>query len=380
MEDAAFIQVVLQLLTAGIEGPQFVFFLLPVLVFGPFEELAVPLVIERLVLFVPLPSIQEVVNLLLPGPDLSKLPAEGSALLIDGENPVFEVLRGDDAVLLQIEEKPGRLLQLVCPSRIGPGTTVPIFQIRSDKVGNGGLRFLRDFSLEFINPLCQGFQAGFDLLHHSVDTPNPSVLFTLLSADALPLHCPNGGSLVDRGNLVGPLPFIGQTADAGVQSVRGKMGIVDLRPGIAPLFQRFGTAPICRGNRIEGILADPVQPIRPSLLGTPLPVGIDGPNGTEEMDVGVRCASFLGFGEVNGVVGNHRLRHKILQDELPCDGKVFLHGEFILKGEVKAVGKLGLGMLLHLLNGIPEGLPVCVLPGTWGGKRTSLNTRPFFLV
>ena len=72
---------------------------------------------------------------------------------------------------------------------------------------------------------------------------------------------------------------------------------------------------------------------------------------------------------VYGEVCYHATAHKLLQQKLPCKGDVLLHGEFVLQSNVKTVCKLCFFSTLGFLNGIPEGLPVCIFRRGMGRQQ-----------
>ena len=71
------------------------------------------------------------------------------------------------------------------------------------------------------------------------------------------------------------------------------------------------------------------------------------------MEVGIIDASFLTIWLVNGEVHHHTTADKMLGEKLSCKGDIFFLGKFILKGNIKAVGKLRFLSFLHFFNGVP---------------------------
>ena len=78
------------------------------------------------------------------------------------------------------------------------------------------------------------------------------------------------------------------------------------------------------------------------------------------MEVRVLDTAVLSVWLVYGKIHYHTTAHKLLQQKLPCQGDVLLHGKLVLQGNVKTVCKLGFLPALGLLYGIPEGFPVCI--------------------
>ena len=58
------------------------------------------------------------------------------------------------------------------------------------------------------------------------------------------------------------------------------------------------------------------------------------------MKVRIGNAAVIFVWRVNGKVHYHAPAHKVLQQKLPCQSDVLLHGKLILQGNVKAVCKL----------------------------------------
>ena len=71
------------------------------------------------------------------------------------------------------------------------------------------------------------------------------------------------------------------------------------------------------------------------------------------MEVWVIDAAFFSLWFVNGEVHHHATADKMLGEELSGKGNVFFLGKFILKGNIKAVGKLRFLSFLHFSNGVP---------------------------
>ncbi len=64
---------------------------------------------------------------------------------------------------------------------------------------------------------------------------------------------------------------------------------------------------------------------------------------------------------VDSVIHDHAPADKLFQTKLPCKGDILVKRKFVLQGNIKAVRKLGLGVLLRFLHGVPEVLAVCIL-------------------
>ncbi len=79
----------------------------------------------------------------------------------------------------------------------------------------------------------------------------------------------------------------------------------------------------------------------------------NGTDGTHDMKMRIRNAAVLLIGRVNGGVHYYATAHKVLQQKLPCQSDVLLHGKLILQGNVKAVGKLRFLPTLGFLYGVP---------------------------
>ena len=87
------------------------------------------------------------------------------------------------------------------------------------------------------------------------------------------------------------------------------------------------------------------------------------------MKVRIGNAAVLFVWRVNGKVHYHAPAHKVLQQELPCQSDVFLHGKLVLQGNVKAVRKLRFLSTLGFLDRVPEGFTVCILRWCMGRQQ-----------
>ena len=145
-------------------------------------------------------------------------------------------------------------------------------------------------------------------------------------------------------------------------------GPVDVAgPFLPPVPERLFLAPIGGGDGVEhGIpglvqnpVAVPVQRIDAVLLRAPFAALVDGPDRAEDVKVRIGDAAALRLRGVNGEVHDHALTDKLLRQEATGQGDVFLDAQFVLQGDVVAVGKLGLRVFLRPLHGVPKRLPVC---------------------
>ena len=71
------------------------------------------------------------------------------------------------------------------------------------------------------------------------------------------------------------------------------------------------------------------------------------------MEVGVGDTSVPLVRLVNSEVRYHAPAHKLLRHKLSCKGDVFFQRKFVLQGNIKTICKLGFGVLLYFLNGVP---------------------------
>ena len=107
-----------------------------------------------------------------------------------------------------------------------------------------------------------------------------------------------------------------------------------------------------------------VQHIFPPLLVAPSAVFVQRANGTHDMKVRIGNVDVLLVGRMNSKVHHHLSAHKVLQQKLPCQSDILLHGKLVLQGNVKAVRKLRFLPTLGFLHGVPERFAVCVF---WRG-------------
>ena len=87
------------------------------------------------------------------------------------------------------------------------------------------------------------------------------------------------------------------------------------------------------------------------------------------MEVGIGNAAILLVGRMNSEVHDHAPAHKLLQQKLPCETDVLLHGKLVLQGNIKAVCKLGFLSTLRFFHGVPERFPVSVFRRGVGGQQ-----------
>ena len=80
---------------------------------------------------------------------------------------------------------------------------------------------------------------------------------------------------------------------------------------------------------------------------------LDGTDGTQEVKVRIVDAAFFFLRFMNGEVHHHATADEMPGEELSGKGNVFFLGKFVLKGNVKAVGKLCLLSFLNFFNGVP---------------------------
>lgn len=104
-----------------------------------------------------------------------------------------------------------------------------------------------------------------------------------------------------------------------------------------------------------------VQHIFPPLLIAPSAVFVQRADWTHDVKVGIGNATVLFVGRVNGKVHHHAPAHKALQQKLPCQSDVLLHGKLVLRGNIKAVRKLRFLSALGFFHGVPERFTVCIL-------------------
>ena len=101
-----------------------------------------------------------------------------------------------------------------------------------------------------------------------------------------------------------------------------------------------------------------IKDIFPPLFLSPCTIRIQGAHGCHYMEMWVGDTALFLVRGVKGKVGNHTICHKLLLHKLPRQLYIFFHRQFILHSNVKRIGKLGFGVLLTFLHGVPEGCPV----------------------
>ena len=80
-------------------------------------------------------------------------------------------------------------------------------------------------------------------------------------------------------------------------------------------------------------------------------------------------AAVLAVRLMHGEVYHHTPAHKIVQQKLPCQSDVLLHGKLVLQGNIKAVCELGFLSTLGFLHGVPERFSVCILRWCMGWQK-----------
>ena len=102
--------------------------------------------------------------------------------------------------------------------------------IQHGRLGLGKLGFY------VLQPADQRGDFLFCLPQQRVGFPNETVEIALVGADALCLHCPDGGTFVLRGDLLHALTGKAAMVDATVKALFGKLGIAHLSPCMPPGF------------------------------------------------------------------------------------------------------------------------------------------------
>ena len=87
------------------------------------------------------------------------------------------------------------------------------------------------------------------------------------------------------------------------------------------------------------------------------------------MKVQIGDTAVLFVWRVNGKVHHHAPAHKVLQQKLPRQSDVPLHGKLVLQGNVKAVRKLRFLATLGFFDRIPESFSVCILRRCMGWQK-----------
>ena len=191
---------------------------------------------------------------------------------------------------------------------------------------------------------------------------------------------------MDGRQEVKSLPLIAAVVDTDIKPFLGKLGVAHISPCLSPVFQRFRVSPVSGGNSVKEELAVLVSDTVPVLVQTidtvlfeaPCPVLVHGTDRAEKMEVGVRCAAFLGLFLVKCHIYRHAPAHKVVQQKFPCQSDIFLKGKLILQGNFKAVCKLGFLAMLGVFYGVPEGFPVGKFPRSMG-RQENFGTDDAFL-
>ena len=177
--------------------------------------------------------------------------------------------------------------------------------------------------------------------------------------------------------LFNALSFIAAVVDPAIQTFLRKLRVAQISPRLPPMLQGFRTAPIGGRHSVEYIVAclipDAltmlVQHIFPPLLVAPSAVFVQRANGTHDMKVRIGNANVLLVGRMNSKVHHHPSAHKVLQQKLPCQSDVLLHGKLVLQGNIEAVGKLRFLSALSFFNRVPKRFAVCVFRRCVGRQK-----------
>ena len=233
----------------------------------------------------------------------------------------FQIRKGSNSILPKIIESLIHLFEIVEFTflRVGFGFAVGVIAAQQrSKVGGLGLIQL---GFGFLYPVQQDSDFSPNVPDNRIGGFYPAVELALFGADSFLLHRPDSGSLMDGGQEVKPLPFIAAVVDTDIKPFLGKLGVAHISPCLSPLFQRFRVSPIGGGNSVKEELSVPVSDTVPVLVQTintvlfeaPCPVRVHGTDGTEEMEVGVGCAAFLGLFLVKCHINGHTPAHKVVQ-------------------------------------------------------------------
>ena len=165
--------------------------------------------------------------------------------------------------------------------------------------------------------------------------------------------------------------------DPTIQTFLRKLRVAQISPFLPPMLQGFRAAPIGGGRSVEHIVASLisdalsmlVQHIFPPLLIAPLAVRLNGANRTHDVKMRIGNADILLVGRMNRKIHHHPSAHKVLQQKLPCQSDVLLHGKLVLQGNIEAVGKLRFLSALSFFNRVPKRFAVCVFRRCVGRQK-----------
>ena len=272
----------------------------------------------------------------------------------------LQFLHGENLVILQKMEGVHKLFQIPDLGLLAPGFGIAHIVILDQIIGQIRLLGFCQFFFHSSDPFHQGFELLFDAGNQAVGGLDPAIQVALLCADASLFHLLHQRAFMHRGDLLDALGFIATVVDPDGDAFSLKFRVHHQAPGFPPMLQRFRLMPIGGVNGVEYILTlfipDAltvfIQGIFPALFVTPGAIRIEGPHGGHHMEVRIGDAVLL-VRLMHGKIGNHPFAHEMLLHETSGQGGVLLMRQFVLQGNIKAVGQLRLLVFLHLLHSVP---------------------------
>ena len=148
----------------------------------------------------------------------------------------FQIVHGIKILGLQKAERLGVTLQVGVLRLVAVRAFVTIGAMQRQKIVEHRWLGLGKLGFHVLQPADQRGDLFLCLTQQRVDFPNEAVEIALVGADALCLHCPDGGTLVLRGDLLHALTGKAAMVDATVKALFGKLGIAHLSPCMPPRF------------------------------------------------------------------------------------------------------------------------------------------------
>ena len=233
----------------------------------------------------------------------------------------FQIVHGIKILGLQKAERLGVTLQIGVLRLIAVRALVAIGAMQRQQIVQRGRLGPGKLSFYVLQPTDQRGDFLFRLPQQRVGFLDETVEIALVGADALCLHCTDGGTFVLGGDLLHALTGKAAMVDAAIQTFFGKLGVAHLSPCLPPRFQHFGFAPVgCRHSvehivacLVQNTLAVFVQYIFPPLFVSPPAVRPNGTDGTHDVKVRVGNAAVLLVWLMHGEVRHHAPVHEIVQ-------------------------------------------------------------------
>lgn len=225
---------------------------------------------------------------------------------------------------------------------------------------------LDDSLFDFRNPFFNLADGSLDGGNQRICLLDLTVQISDIGLDSSALHSSHCRPHVDGGDLVDALSFIGLHTDALRTVGCFEVTVLNILPGLSPLFGIVTVIPISSEDFSELPLAiltlDPVAVLIENILAValwqPVSLFVQSSHGQHNVSVGI----VIRRGRiVDRNIGNHALRYELLLNILADQFQVVLHRQLSGKSDVEFSGHLCVPVGLGPFDSVPESIAVSVL-------------------